>query len=190
MFERYTEQARRAIFYARYESGCQLAKAISTAHILIGLTRDIGSRADRVGSLNEHTARLRTELAIPCPPKNTKGRDLMSDMRLNDNSKMVLAYAAQEAGLDDSYTIDTDHLLRALLRFPNEASAALSSISLDLATAQTLSRRNRAEFPEKKTLYVRLFGAPFRAHRPALLKLLAFVVVLFLGSLLIHSLIY
>jgi hypothetical protein len=111
-------------------------------------------------------------------------------MRLNDNSKMVLAYAAQEAGLDDSYTIDTDHLLRALLRFPNEASAALSSISLDLATAQTLSRRNRAEFPEKKTLYVRLFGAPFRAHRPALLKLLAFVVVLFLGSLLIHSLIY
>jgi hypothetical protein len=105
MFERYTEQARRAIFYARYEASCQPAKEITTAHILIGLTRDTGSRADRVGSLTEHTARLRTELAIPCPPKNTQGRDLMSDMRLNHNSKLALAYAAQEAGLDDSIPI-------------------------------------------------------------------------------------
>ena len=190
MFERYTEQARRAIFFARYEAAHQPVKKITTAHILIGLTRDVGSRADRVGSLTEHSTQLRNELDIPCPKKTATKQELMRDLPLNDNSKKVLAYAAQEAGLDGSYTIDTDHLLRALLRFPNEASAALGSISLDLATAQTLSRRNRADFPDKRTLYIRLFGAPFRAHRPALLKLLAFVVALFLGAFVIHSLIY
>jgi len=114
----------------------------------------------------------------------------MKDMKLDSDSKKSLAYAAQEADKDDSYTIDTDHLLRGLLRFPNEASAALSSISLDLATVQTLSRRNRADFPDKKTPYVWLFGAHFRAHRPALLKLLAFVIVLLLGALVVRSLDY
>jgi ATP-dependent Clp protease ATP-binding subunit ClpC len=190
MFERYTEPARRAIFFAHYEATYQPATAISTAHILLGLTREVGSRADELGSLKSDETRIRSELGIPKPPKTAGKLPLAGSIPLNNNSKMLLAYAAQEADKDDSCSIDTDHLLRGLLRFPNEATGALSSISLDLATAQTLSRRNRAEFPEKKTLYVRLFGAPFRTHRPALLRLLALVVVLFLGAFLIHSLVY
>ncbi|MGD0682109.1 MAG: Clp protease N-terminal domain-containing protein [Terracidiphilus sp.] len=190
MFERYTEQARRAIFFARYEAVHQPANKISTAHLLIGLTRDSGSRADAVGSLKEKTAQLRAELGIPYPKSTTLPLVSEQKIPLNDNSKMVLAYAAQEAELDEEYWIDTDHLLRGILRFPNEATTSLQSISLDLATARTVSRRHRIEFPPKpspnKTIYCRLFGSPFRAHRDALVKLLAVLIVCTLTALLIR----
>lgn len=189
MFERYTEQARRAIFFARYETSLQDASQISTGFILLGIMREAGPRSVAVRDLKGHETVLRNALGFN-PGSGKPLSDLMKDIPLDSDSKKALAYAAQEADKDDSYSIDTDHLLRGLLRFPNEATTALSSISLDLATVQTLSRRNRAEFPEKKTLYIRLFGAPFRTHRPALLRLLALVIFLFLGALLIHSLIY
>jgi len=186
MFEKYTEQARRAIFYAHCEAVYQQVAAISTTHLLIGLTRDQGSRADSVGCLKDNSAQLRSELGIPQKPI-IPGKILPAGtIPLNNNSKMVLAYAAQEANVDDSYYIDTDHLLRGILRFPNEATAALRSISLDLATAQTISRRKRAEHPEDKTLYRRLFGSPFRAHQAVFLKLLAFIIIVSLTTLLIR----
>jgi ATP-dependent Clp protease ATP-binding subunit ClpC len=186
MFERYTEQARRAIFFARFEALHQPADKISTVHLLIGLTRDAGSRADAVGSLKENSSKLRTELGIPYPKSTTLPLVSEQNIPLNDNSKMVLAYATQEAELDKEYWIDTDHLLRGILRFPNEASDALQSISLDLAKTRTASKRHRAEYPPKKTFYHRLFGSPFRAHRSSLVKLIAFVIVLILASLLIR----
>jgi hypothetical protein len=188
MFERYTEQARRAIFFAHYEAVHQPAATISTAHLLIGLTRDRGSRADAVGSLKDHADELRSVFGIPHPPRVTGNVARAGSIPLDNNSEMALAYAAQEAGMDDSYYIDTDHLLRGILRFPNEATGALNSISLDIATAQAFSRRNRAEFPPERSLYLRLFGSPFRAHRILLVKLVAFVIVCFLAVLLIRLL--
>jgi ATP-dependent Clp protease ATP-binding subunit ClpC len=180
MFERYTEQARRAIFFARYEAINQPADKISPAHLLVGLARDAGSRADKIGSLKDNEDQLRTVLGIPHPTSHEQ------DIGLNDNSKMILAYAAKEAELDEEYGIDTGHLLRGILRFSNEATAALQSISLDLTKARAASKRYRIEFPSKKTLYHRLFGSPFRAHRVALTKLLIFMIVVTLATLLIR----
>lgn len=37
MFERYTEEARRAIFFARYEAGCRGAGYIEPEHLLLGI---------------------------------------------------------------------------------------------------------------------------------------------------------
>jgi ATP-dependent Clp protease ATP-binding subunit ClpC len=186
MFERYTEQARRAIFFARYEAVYQSAEKISPAHLLIGLTRDVGSRADAVGSLKENTAQLRADLGIPYPKSTTLQLVSEQNIPLDDNSKMILAYTAQEAKLDREYWIDTDHLLRGILRFSNEATDALQSISLDLAKARDASKLIRAKSPDKKTLYHRLFGSPIRAHRDILVKLLAVLIVCALTALLIR----
>jgi ATP-dependent Clp protease ATP-binding subunit ClpA len=185
MFERYTEQARRAIFFSRYEACCQPAEKISASHILIGLTRDAGSRADAVGSLIERTSHLRTMLGIPLPAKDARNPELERQIPLDDNAKKVLAYAAEEANVDDSYAIDTDHLLRGILRLPNEAREALQSYSLDLKTARAASKLHRAKFPESKTLYQKLFGSPFCAHRVLVIKLLAIVAVCLLSGLLL-----
>jgi ATP-dependent Clp protease ATP-binding subunit ClpC len=40
MFERYTEKARRVIFFARYEASQFGAQWIETEHILLGLLRE------------------------------------------------------------------------------------------------------------------------------------------------------
>ncbi len=40
MFERYTEKARRVIFFARYEASQFGAQAIEPEHILLGLMRE------------------------------------------------------------------------------------------------------------------------------------------------------
>jgi ATP-dependent Clp protease ATP-binding subunit ClpC len=166
MFERYTEQARRTVFFARYEASCQPIEKISTAHLLLGLVREGGSRAEAVGSLKDNAVQIRSALGIPISTDKLDKALLMRDMPLNDNSKKVLAYAAEEADLDQEYWIDTDHLLRGILRFPNEATAALRSISLDLNKARDASKRNRAEFPSKsppRFLFIhRYFAIPFR----------------------------
>ncbi len=40
MFERYTERARRVIFFARYEASQLGASSIETEHLLLGLIRE------------------------------------------------------------------------------------------------------------------------------------------------------
>jgi ATP-dependent Clp protease ATP-binding subunit ClpC len=40
MFERYTESARRSLFFARYEASQLGAVSIETEHLLLGLVRD------------------------------------------------------------------------------------------------------------------------------------------------------
>lgn len=40
MFERYTEKARRVVFFARYEAGQFGAPAIEAEHLLLGLMRE------------------------------------------------------------------------------------------------------------------------------------------------------
>ena len=40
MFERYTERARRVIFFARYEASQLGSRTIETEHLLLGLIRE------------------------------------------------------------------------------------------------------------------------------------------------------
>jgi len=136
MFERYTEPARRVIFFARYEAVQRGSDRITTAHLLLGLVREKDSRADVVGSLRAKIPDPCELLGIPHRPATQIPFDKKAGPPLNDNSKKALAYAAQEADRDQEYWIDTDHLLLALLCFPNEASPALESIPLDLASAR------------------------------------------------------
>jgi ATP-dependent Clp protease ATP-binding subunit ClpC len=187
MFERFTEEARRAVFFARYQASFQSAGEITAGHILIGVMREAESRSVAASFLKGHEANIRSALSIPSPSGKPQ-IDLKRDIPLDRNAKMVLAYAIKEAELDESFYVLVDHLLFGLLRFPNEAADALQSISLDLAKARAASKLIRTKYPSKKTLYHRLFGRPSRAHRDRLIKLLAFVVVCSLGVLLIRLL--
>jgi ATP-dependent Clp protease ATP-binding subunit ClpC len=52
MFERYTEKARRVIFFARYEASAFGSPYIETEHLLLGLLREDKALASR--SLQSH----------------------------------------------------------------------------------------------------------------------------------------
>jgi ATP-dependent Clp protease ATP-binding subunit ClpC len=114
MFERYTEEARRVVFFARYEASQFGDHQISDAHVLLGLTREGKSLFVRCGgAATIESIRRRVEDAIG-PPREKVSTSV--DMPLSNTAKRVLAYAAEEAeGLGHKH-IGTEHLLLGLLR--------------------------------------------------------------------------
>jgi len=63
VFERYTEKARRVIFFARYEASQYGSPYIETEHLLLGLMREDKALANRFlrqqGSINPYAKRLK-----------------------------------------------------------------------------------------------------------------------------------
>src|SRR5271155_1869332 len=114
MFERYTEKARRVIFFARYEASQFGAPYIETEHLLLGLLREDKALTNRF---------LRSHASIESIRKQIEGhttiREKVStsvDLPLSHECKRVLAYAAEEAERLSHKHIGTEHLLLGLLR--------------------------------------------------------------------------
>jgi ATP-dependent Clp protease ATP-binding subunit ClpC len=121
VFERYTEKARRAIFFALYEARHFDSPCIEAEHLLLGLLRDNSHLLHLLpeGSLES----IRTQIE-----KNTligKGVSTSADLPLSNESKRVLAYAAEEADRLGHRHIGSEHLLMGLLREYRSFAAAL-----------------------------------------------------------------
>ncbi|MBP7867602.1 MAG: ATP-dependent Clp protease ATP-binding subunit [Acidobacteria bacterium] len=114
MFERYTEKARRVIFFARYEASLLGSGIIDTEHVLLGLIREDKrilryfpageSAADAIRKGVESHIRLRekvpTSIEIP----------------LSNEVKRVLNNAVEESEQLGHKVVSTDHILLGLLR--------------------------------------------------------------------------
>jgi ATP-dependent Clp protease ATP-binding subunit ClpC len=114
MFERYTEKARRVIFFARYEASQFGSPFIETEHLLMGLLREDKALTNRF--LHSHSSVVSIRKKIE---ENTTIREKVStsvDLPLSNESKRVLAYAAEEAERLGHKHIGTEHLLLGLLR--------------------------------------------------------------------------
>jgi ATP-dependent Clp protease ATP-binding subunit ClpC len=132
MFERYTQHARRAIFFAYHEAKQQPSAFIETQHLLMGLIREPRNQVNRLFGLAAHSDNFRERLLLPKTTLHLFGR--VGDLPLSLPSKRALAYAAQESDLLGSKSVDTGHLLLGLLREnePNVPSVlATAGISLD-----------------------------------------------------------
>jgi ATP-dependent Clp protease ATP-binding subunit ClpC len=158
MFERYTEQARRAIYFARREAFIRGSDAISPAHLVLGLSIDEDSRANQVAALKDKLCSgLARLLVMPFHPCRAITNSASAEIPLTDDSKKVLAFAAMESGRVCRLSIDTDDLLCGILRFRNAASIALNSAGISLSHARKLSKRLRANEPPE-TGILRQFG--------------------------------
>ena len=95
MFERYTEKARRVIFFARYEASQFGSPYIETEHLLLGLLREDKALANRF--LRSHAAIESIRKQIEA---HTTVREKVStsvDLPLSHECKRVLAYGAEGA---------------------------------------------------------------------------------------------
>jgi ATP-dependent Clp protease ATP-binding subunit ClpA len=175
MFERYTEPAKHAVFRARLEAGCRSGENISTVHLLLGLVLEEKPRANIAIPLKRHADAICVHLGLPRLPKGKFPGDWRREMPLDGNARLALAYAAQEADLDKQAKVDTDHLVRGLLNFPNETSNALESLPLDLASAREASRSFRARNSTPRGRFFRILRLITETLVPplALLGLLA-----------------
>jgi hypothetical protein len=147
MYERYTEDARRAVYFAYTEAVHRNESAISVRDVLLGLTWESHSRACAIGSLKENAVELRSLVGIPHLPSTAFPYWRKVKIPLDSNAKKVLAYAVREADHDKDFWIDSDHLLRGLLIFPNEAADALLKTGIELKPARTASVQHRKHFP-------------------------------------------
>jgi ATP-dependent Clp protease ATP-binding subunit ClpC len=126
MFERYTENARRSIFFARYEASLFGATEINTEHFLLGLLRE----GDVCGILPPEAPELiRRDIQneTPAAPRTEKS----IDMPLSHVMKRVLSYAATEATKLNHPHIGTGHQLLGLLWEPCLASRILNARGID-----------------------------------------------------------
>ena len=124
MFEKYTEKARRAIFFARYEASMFGSPYIEPEHLLLGLLREDKSLRDLI----PHSAIEGFRQQLPAREKFS----VSVDLPLSDPSKRVLSYAAEESEIMEKSFIGPGHLALGILREKNAASDFLQQHRITL----------------------------------------------------------
>jgi hypothetical protein len=167
VMERFTEAASRAIRFAQNESLHRGASATTAADLLAGLGVDENSRAERIGSLKANAFYLRWLVGLPALParaeESIESRE-ESRLELDIEAKRALGFAVMEADRDREYWIDSDHLLRGILRFPNRAHFAILKLEVDLHSARAASKADRHEFPSHQMPSMKVFKYLIRKH--------------------------
>ncbi|HEV2707345.1 MAG TPA: Clp protease N-terminal domain-containing protein [Pyrinomonadaceae bacterium] len=125
MFERYTEKARRVIFFARYEASQLGTPAIEPEHLLLGLLREDKTLTShffsRVPGATLDT--VREEIKSRLPPGEAISTSV--ELPLSQSAKRALAYAHEESERLQHRHIGTEHLLLGLLREETSMAAEL-----------------------------------------------------------------
>src|SRR5436305_11946631 len=137
MFERYTETARRTIFFARYEASQFGSPFIETEHLLLGLLREDKALANRFLRSRAAVESIRKQIEGHTAPAQKASTSV--DLPLSHACKRVLAYGAEEAERLNHKHIGTEHLLLGLLREENCFAAQLlheRSVTLDSVRQQ------------------------------------------------------
>jgi ATP-dependent Clp protease ATP-binding subunit ClpC len=150
MFERYTEKARRVIFFARYEASQFGSPYIETEHLLLGLLREDKALTNRFLRSHASVESIRKQIEA-----HTTIREKVStsvDLPLSNECKRVLAYAAEEAERLGHKHIGTEHLLLGLLREEKSfAAEILQERGLKLAgIREELARVTQEKAPQQQ----------------------------------------
>ncbi len=135
MWQRFTERARKVVFYAQEEAQKFGESYISTEHLLLGLVRErdcFGAQVlERMGvSLNK----IRSEVEKQLPRREHKPTQ---EMTLTPRAKRVIDLAYDEArNLNNNY-IGTEHLLLGLIREGDGlAGRVLAKLGVELERAR------------------------------------------------------
>ena len=114
MFERYTEKARRTIFFARYEASQYGSPYIEAEFLLLGLLRENKALAARFFPSHASYEAIRLEIDRHQPVAEKTSTSV--DLPLSTESKRILAYAAEEAERLGHHFIGSEHLFLGILR--------------------------------------------------------------------------
>ena len=154
MFERYTEKARRVIFFARYEASQFGAPAIEPEHLLLGLMREDKTLTGRFFP--------RAQITIEAIRREIEGRTLLREriptsveLPLAPETKRVLHYSHEESDRLQHRHIGTEHLLLGLLREERSMAAQilferglrLNAVRDEIARQSGADSRHRKDIP-------------------------------------------
>ena len=123
MFERYTETARRVIFFARYEASQYGSSSINSEHILLGLLREDRALMHRLVSPIGLEVGIRSEIEELV--KRGERIAISVELPLSADSKKILKFSGEEADRLAHRHIGTEHILLGILRLPDSLAAKL-----------------------------------------------------------------
>jgi ATP-dependent Clp protease ATP-binding subunit ClpC len=135
MWQRFTERARKVVFFAQEEAQKFGEGYVSTEHLLLGLVRENDSVAARVlEKLGVSLGRIRQEVEKQLPRGDARPSQ---DMTLTPRAKRVIDLAYDEArNLNNNY-IGTEHLLLGLIREGDGlAGRVLAKLGVELDRAR------------------------------------------------------
>ena len=125
MFERYTEKARRVIFFARYEALQYGSQVIAPEHILLGLMRE-----DK--TISARFFPFRNNLTVEAIRREVEERIVLRDripqsaeLHLAQESKRILAFANEESRQLQNRHIGPEHILLGLMREERSIAAEI-----------------------------------------------------------------
>jgi ATP-dependent Clp protease ATP-binding subunit ClpC len=137
MFERFTESARRALFFARYEASEFGSLSIETEHMLLGLVREEHGIVHRILQRADVAAQsLRDEIKTRV---SSGGEKIATSIEIPFSSevKRLLMNTAEEADAMQHAYIGKEHLLLALIREESSvAGTILAAHGLRLETVR------------------------------------------------------
>jgi ATP-dependent Clp protease ATP-binding subunit ClpC len=107
VFERYTEKARRTIFFSRYEASQYGSPYIESEHLLLGLLRENRQIAQLLPPGSFESIQKQIEDSSPKRQVVTTSVDLP----LSNECKRILANGAEEAERLNDKHIGSEHLL-------------------------------------------------------------------------------
>jgi ATP-dependent Clp protease ATP-binding subunit ClpC len=133
MFERYTEQARRVLFFARYEASQLGSISIETEHLLLGLIREDKGLTGRIlAQWQVSFENLRNDIVERTIVREKAGTSV--EIPFSAEAKRALQAAADEADNLLHNHIGPEHLLLGLLREESSvAGSILRKNDLELA---------------------------------------------------------
>ena len=136
MFERYTEPARRSLFFSRYEAGQLGSVTIDTEHLLLGILKEREPLIEHlVGAAGVSASTLRQAIQERTgPPASPTATSV--EIPFSADAKRALEYAAEESERLLHRHIGCEHLLLGVLRLErglaweilNERGLALASV--------------------------------------------------------------
>ena len=160
MFERYTERARRVLFFARYEASQLGSISIETEHLLLGLIREGKGLTSRIFA--------RSHLSLENIRKDIEGRTVFREkvstsveIPFSAETKRVLQFAAEEADRLLHNYIGTEHLLLGILR---EERSVAASILMEKGMRLNAVREDIVQLLNEKTTLTRVKETPLLAE--------------------------
>lgn len=144
MWQRFTEHARKVVFYAQSEAQNRGESFVEPEHLLLGMFTEEGHPANTI----IHNAGLNREEIwhlMPPPPNTPPKKGIFGmDMTLSPRGKAVIDLAYRECqSLGDNF-IGTEHLLLGLVAEGEQSQkGAIHSFSLDMEEmrAEVVKRR-------------------------------------------------
>jgi ATP-dependent Clp protease ATP-binding subunit ClpC len=111
VFDRFTQKAKRVIFFSRLEAGNLGSPAIDPEHLLLGLLHEDKDLMNRVNATLEQ---IRQDIEERKPVG--KKVPTAQDMPLSEECIRIMKYAAKESERLSLFYIGPEHLLSGLLQ--------------------------------------------------------------------------